>query len=384
VSIVIVHVIADLTTGGAEMMLKRLIVSHQGQSEFEHHVVSLRSLGPVGLDLQAMGVPVHALQMKGLIDIPASLFRLFSIFRGLRPDIVHAWMYHANLLGGLAARLSGCGRVIWGIRATSFDASMGVSRATTWLRRLSAPASRAIPAVIVYVAKAARVAHEAIGYAAERGLVIPNGYPVAPARRPLAARASLGIPKSAVTIGSVGRFNAAKDPHAFVEAAARVARVHPDTRFLMVGRGISADNSKLISWINAHGLRDQFILREEQKDVYECLAAMDIFSLHSVTEAFPNVVAEAMNASLPCVVTDVGDVALLVGDAGIVVPPRNPAAMAIAINELIEAGPSARERIGAIGRERIRANYSIGVIVRRYEKLYCDLVEDPRVRSQRS
>jgi len=380
----IVHVIADLTKGGAELMMKRLIESHKDSTQFQHHVISLRSPGRIGPELEAMGVSVEALGMRGTMEIPRVVWQITKRLRQLRPDVLHAWMYHANLLGGLAARLAGVGPVIWGIRATRFDATMGVSRATALLRRLSALTSGFLPSAIVYVACAARAAHEEIGYAIAKGMVIPNGYAEPKRYQKKATRISFGVPQQAVVIGSVGRFNEAKNPLGFIEAASDVAMRHPTAHFLMVGRGITSCNRTLVRWIEKKGLTAKFHLVGEQNDVGACYAAMDVFCLHSVTEAFPNVVAEAMNANLPCVVTDVGDAALLLDRAGIVVPPGSSSTLALAINKLIEAGPKARMRIGSLGRERIKTSYSIGSVVHRYEELYRDLVEHPHVLTGRN
>lgn len=372
---IIVHVIADLTTGGAEIMMKRLIEAHGDTCDFQHHVISLHSLGRVGPELQAQGIPVQPLGMRGALEIPKVIKQLAKTFREIEPDVVHCWMYHANLLGGAAARLSGNGRVIWGIRATGFNQTMGVSRATTLLRRGSAILSHIIPAAIVYVANAARAAHEKIGYASSKGLVIPNGYPPPHTKSRASAARQLGLNEKDLVVGSVGRFNAAKDPRTFVEAAAMVSAARPEARFVMIGRGVSP-NAELEGWIAAHAMTDRFVLLGDVKDVDECLVAMDIFCLHSVTEGFPNVVAEAMNSGVPCVVTDVGDAAALIGDAGTVVPPSNPRALADAIVNLIDAGSDARRALGEGGRRRIMERFSIESIVKRYEALYRALIDD--------
>ena len=375
---VIVHVIINLETGGAEMMLKRLVEAHQGNRQFQHHVISLQSLGTVGPQLLALGIPVETLGMNSPLDVPRVLFQLIRGLRRLRADVVHAWMYHANLLGGLAARIEGRGRVVWGIRATTFDATTGVSRSTTWLRRWSGLVSRILSDVIVYVAHAARHAHEALCYSSAKGMVIPNGY-VIPKVIPVAtARLRLGISDDVLLVGSVGRFNEGKDPMAFVEAAARVSKASSQARFVMVGRGLTRENGVLMGWIAERGLEHLFFLLGERKDIVECMSAMDIFCLHSAIEAFPNVVAEAMSAGVPCVVTDVGDAALLLGDAGLVVPSRDPVAMAGAINQLIEAGPEQRSALGQRGRQRIMDHFSIEAVVQQYEGLYRDLVASPR------
>lgn len=376
---IIVHVIADLTTGGAEMMIKRLIEAHLGNPQFRHHVISLRGLGRIGAELESIGVDVQALGMRGIGDIPRILIRLARDFRRLRADIVHAWMYHANLLAGLAARLSGGRPVIWGIRATAFDQTMGVSRATTWLRRLSEPLSGRLASAIVYVAHAARTAHERLGYDRRLGLVIPNGYGPPTRHSRKEARGRFDIGERSLVIGSVGRLNAAKDPRTFVQAAALVAKDYTHARFLMVGRGVDS-SAELRSWINDAGVGDRFVLSAEIDDVYACLAAMDVFCLHSVTEAFPNILAEAMNAGLPCVATDVGDAARILGKCGTIVPPRDPRALAAALGEMIDAATERRRRLGEQGRERIASIYSLPLVVNRYERLYHDLGNGMSVR----
>jgi len=362
---IILHVIADLTTGGAEMMLKRLAEAHRSNPEFEHHVVSLHSIGRVGPELEQLGVPLHALGLRRVTHIPGTLWRLAVLLRKLRPAVVHAWMYHANIFAGLAGLLCGRPPLIWGIRASTLDETMGVARATLILRRHSALASRLLPDVIAYVAQSARLAHEELGYDRRKGLVIPNGYPPPRVGKREARRST-----SEIVVGSIGRFNAAKAPKTFVEAAAHVVERRPDARFVMVGRDLSDANAELMSWIGELGLERHIRLWGERKDVDACLAAMDIFCLHSATEAFPNVVAEAMNAGLSCVATDVGDTALLLGDAGILVPPRDPKALADALLAMMSASPEERMRFGERGRRRISECYSLESVVKRYEALY--------------
>jgi glycosyltransferase involved in cell wall biosynthesis len=355
-------------------MLKRLIEAHRQNDEFEHRVISLHGLGRVGPELVELGVPVEALGMRGVIDIPRVLRSLTSHFRELRPDVVHAWMYHANFLAGLAAYLSGKVPTIWGIRASELDATM-VPRSTLLLRRLSAAASRVLPAAIIYVAEAARKAHERMGYDRSKGLVIPNGYPPLTKQSYPDARRRLGVPNDGLVVGSIGRFDATKNPKSFVEAAALVLKFHPGTQFVMVGRGMSSDNPKLAAMLGANGMTGRMVLAGERKDVYECLAAMDIFCLHSVTEAFPNVVAEAMNAGVPAVVTDVGDAAAILGDAGFVVPSRDPATLARAIGEMIEKTPIERRAYSERGRKRIASHFSLASVVSQYEHLYRAIVQ---------
>lgn len=103
------------------------------------------------------------------------------------------------------------------------------------------------------------------------------------------------------------------------------------------------------------------------KDIYN---AIDILSSSSYGEGFPNVIGEAMACGVPCVVTDVGDSAVIVGDTGLVVPPKNPKALAQSMKKMIEVGKEKREGLGMKARDRIMDNYSIEKVVKEYEKLY--------------
>ena len=350
-------------------MLLRLLTSAGADPNHRHHVVSLTSLGPVGVHLKAHGISVETLRMRSGLGLPLLFIRLIRAIRRQHPDVVQTWMYHADLLGGLAARLCGIKSVVWGVRTT--DVGQGNARATAFIQRACALISRSVPAAIVYVANSARAAHELIGYAPEKAVVIPNGYPLAkPPASQREVRTRLNIPDGAVVIGSVGRLNDAKDHRTFVKAAAIVAEARPDCIFLMLGRGVEWSSHALAEWIAETGRQDQFKLLGEVADVGSHLAAMDIFCLHSVSEAFPNVVAEAMNMALPCAVTDVGDAALLVANTGRIAPPANPDALACAIRELIDLDHAGREHLGQLAQERISLHFSIGAARRRYAALY--------------
>ena len=97
-------------------------------------------------------------------------------------------------------------------------------------------------------------------------------------------------------------------------------------------------------------------------------------------EGFPNVLGEAMASGVPCIATDVGDCAWILGAAGAIVPPANAAALAAALRRLLELGPEGRGRLGAAGRSRVLERFAIGEIVQRYEELYAEIAEHARRR----
>jgi len=374
----IIHIIGSLEGGGAERMLKRLVESHANDPRFQHHVVSLANKGELGDGLRGRGVEVLTLDARSLMDVPLVLMRLRSYIRERQPCIVQTWMYHADLLGGLAARLAGERRVIWGIRCT--DVKQGTSRLTGAVQRLCAWLSHSVPQVIVCNAEAARKAHEAIGYDRERMLVIHNGFELDVLRSGASQRDEFrvrqGWSEREIVIGCIGRFNAYKHYENFVRAAGLVADQFASVRFVMVGKGLETRNGTLVKWLEGSGHRDRFHLLGERSDVPACLAAMDIFCLSSRSEGFPNVVGEAMAAGLPCVVTDVGDAAFMVGATGLVVPKEDSIALAAALSQLVTMTRDERRSLGRRAQERASAEFTMTRARERFEAVYRELAED--------
>ena len=365
----VLHVITGLVVGGAEMALYRLILEFRG-SPYTHTVVALTPEGGMNARFNESGIELIVLDLR---RSPLSGFlRLYRLMRTLRPDIVQTWLYHADFLGGLAARLAGNRNVIWGVRTTDVDG--GCARSTSLIRRMCASLSRWVPHTIVFVAEAARRSHAMLGYDMARTVVIGNGFDLtawtsSPCQR-RQLRVRCGFDADDIVLGTVGRFNIDKDHASFVRAAGQLAGRHDRLRFLMVGKDLDSDNLDLMRWIAETGYADRFVLLGERTDVPACLAAMDIFCLSSRTEAFPNAVGEAMAIGLPCVATDVGDVAVLMADAGVLVPKADPDALAQAVTRLLALGPESREQLGRRARERIRAKFTMACVRQRFEMVY--------------
>lgn len=372
----ITHIIVSLSVGGAELALKRLVLSHKGNAAYQHRVISLKSLGTVGAQLQTAGVSVCTLNMGSALAMPVALWRLVSMLRKNQPDIVQTWMYHADLLGGVAARLAGIRNVIWGIRTT--DVPSGGAGATAVVRKLCAWLSDAVPRTIVCAAEASRLAHMVLGYDGGRMVVVPNGFDldqlVATSAQRAAMRQQWGLTSALVAVGYMGRFHREKDQRNFVRAAGVVAQQQPHARFVMVGRGVDTLNAELMQWIIATGFKDRFVLLGERSDVPVCLAAMDLFCLSSRTEGFPNVVAEAMALGLPCVVTNVGDAAMLVAGTGVVVPKEDSVALARGINQILALSAFERHQMGQQARARIHTKFSMARCTQRFEAIYQQMV----------
>jgi glycosyltransferase involved in cell wall biosynthesis len=362
----VLHLITGLETGGAEGMLARLATGSD-RVRFRHVVVSMTSPGAIGQSIAEAGIPLRGLGIRRNVPDPVGLLRLRRVLREFRPDILQTWLYHADLLGLAAWRLGWTPRLLWNLRSTETIGS-------TVVRRLLARWSGLPEAVIVNSREGQRF-HQALGYRPRRWVHIPNGFDTA-ALKPNAEagrrqRAALGIADDALVVLLPARYHPMKDHATFLAAAARFAQMRPDARFVMVGSGVESGNRGLADSIAARGIGDRVLLLGERRDLGAIYPAADIVSLASAFgEGFPNVLAEAMCCEVPCVATDIGDSAEIVGDTGAIVPPRDPEALAAGWERLAALGPDERRALGAAARAHIVEHYDLAAIVARYETLY--------------
>jgi glycosyltransferase involved in cell wall biosynthesis len=378
----VVHLITGLRAGGAETMLYRLLAGTD-RARFESVVVSLGDEGELGPAIRALGVPVHALDMRhSAASALGAVPRLLRLLRRERPDVLQSWLYHADLLGTLAARAAGVPALAWNIRCSQPRAGVSLDRPGPLLRVLRRLSP--VPDVVVVNAEAGRAFHQGMGFRPREWRLIRNGVDLE-AFRPSAAlraraRAALDVGSATPLVGMVGRYDPIKDHETFLRAARLLLDARPDAVFLLAGRDVTGENAELAERVRALGLEGAVRLLGRRTDVAGLYPALDVAALTSRAEGFPNVVAEAMACGVPCAVTDVGDAALLAGDTGRVVPPGDPAAMAAAWAELLALAPEERARLGAAARERIAGHFSLRAAVERYEALYARLGAPRRLR----
>lgn len=372
----VLHVITGLETGGAEASLCKLL-SRLDRSSYSCEVLSLTNLGPMAQRIAALGVGVAALGMSRRIPNPFDLIRLATVFRRKRPAIVHAWMYDANILTALAGFLAGRPKVVWEIRHANLD-PMKNKRRTICMMKAGAVMSGWAPASVVYNSETARRVHRRSGYGGRGEVVIPNGFDT-DAFRPLddgvaAVRKSCGIPEGAVVVGHVGRYHRQKDHATFVRAAAEILAQRDNAFFVCCGDGVTFDNSELAAHIDACGLRHRCRLLGKCADLAGIVPSFDVYVSSSLGESFSNSLGEAMACGVPCVVTDVGDSAGIVGETGKVVRAGNPTALAEAVVDLLRMEKGQRDVLGAAARRRVMDCYSLDTMVARYEALYAEVL----------
>jgi glycosyltransferase involved in cell wall biosynthesis len=358
----VLHVIAGLETGGAETMLAALVSAKP--AGLAQSVVAMIPGGAQAERIAAAGIPIADLGMRRGQPNPLALLRLARLIRAARPRVLQSWMYHADLAATLALPLSGLGRQVrhaWNLRCSDMAGQdygwmFGLARGA-WLRL----ASRAD--LVVANSQAGLDYHVRLGLRARATRLIPNGIDTMrfrpdPALRQ-SARAALGLPVDKPVIVHIARVDPMKDHPTLLAALERL----PDAALLLIGRGTERFNAP-----------PRILGLGERSDVPALLAAGDLLVNSSAYgEGFSNALAEGMAAGLPAVATDVGDARLILGDTGRLVPPRDPAALADAIQALLGAPADARAARGAAARARILEHYAIETCVTRFVETYREL-----------
>lgn len=370
------HVITGLGRGGAEAMLVKMADTMRSFG-VESSVVSVKDRGPLADELERRAIPVESLHLDRVARLPGALTQLRAIVAKVRPDIVQGWMYHGNLLSSWAGKTGGL-PVVWGIRQSLYriDTERRVTRAVI---RLGAALS-GHPSAIVYNSDLGRTHHVRAGFRADRAEIIPNGFNTDAFQPDLVQRglfrARWGVTDDHDVVLLPARWHPVKDHITFLEAARLIADRRPSVRFVLAGTGVDGQNASLVARVRAQGLEPYCVLMGEVGAMAGVYAASDLVCLSSINEGFPNVLGEALATEVPCVTTDVGDARIIVGDAGRVVPPRNPSAMADACLELLEGGREVRGRLGAAGRTRVLQEYRVERVAERFADLYCRLLKE--------
>jgi len=370
------HVITGLGTGGAEMMLYKLV---SGSTKgIEHSVVSVGDQGSMGARISAQSIPVHGLGIRPATPNPLGFLALRRLTQKIRPQLIQGWMPHGNLMATIAGILSrDQPAVLWNVRM-----SLSSVHREPWLTDLAIKVGARCSgraAAIIYNSRSGARQHEAIGYDASKTVFLPNGFdcdvfhPDPETRKRV--REELGIGDDDVLIGLVARFHPMKDHEGFLRAAALVSKVHSGVRVALIGTGTKDEALKSLA--RKYGMEDQVLLLGERSDTPRFTVALDIAcSASAWGEGFSNSIGEAMACGVPCVVTDIGDSGFIVGDTGLTVPASDPGAVAKALSQLIQAGPEHRQRLGLAARRRIENEFSLSAIVRQYEDLYLSMIKN--------
>tara|TARA_B100000212_G_scaffold108864_1_gene80973 strand:+ start:1322 stop:2449 length:1128 start_codon:yes stop_codon:yes gene_type:complete len=332
----ILHIITGLNKGGAETLLCNLC---QFDKEHEHEIISLsyvkdsQSLSSMhNFSIHSLNFPVGKIRIFGL-------FKLYKLIKKIKPDAIQTWLIHADLIGGIAARFSGIKNIFWGVHHTILLPGK-VKFSTIFVLKCNAFLSNFVPKKIIYCAEKSRQIQESIGFNKSKGLVIQNGYDIKNFSQNDILRKDfrneLGCSNNTFLIGHVGSYHPLKDQSNLIDALAFLNKKGFNYSAVLVGKDLDHNNDDLVCKIRENELTDHIFLLGERNDIPAVMNGIDLFVLSSISEAFPNVLNEAMACGTPCVTTNVGDASLIVDNTGWVVSPKDPKAIANAVFKAVD------------------------------------------------
>ncbi|GAA5316978.1 MAG: glycosyltransferase [Candidatus Pelagadaptatus aseana] len=362
----IIHIITDLKDGGAEAVLYRLILS---LPQHIHEVVCLGNGGKYVPLLEAEGVKIHILDLQSDIW---SVRKMFSIIRKSKPDLIQGWMYHGNFIAALCGFFFRNVDIFWGVHHTNLIPGVD-PLLTRLISKACALLSHFIPKAVIYCGDKSKEIHVNEGYSESRAVVVRNGYdtgnfiPDLQLREKV--RENLSACESDFLVGSVGRYAPQKDHLNLLNSLSYLVKKGCSVDLLLVGSGLDDSNEELTKNLDDLNLPGAVHLLGRQEDIPSIMNAIDLHVTSSAFgEAFPNVICEAMSCGIPCVTTDVGDAAYIVGDSGWVVPPSSPSDLGDAISLAVEAKreSSLWANRKKAARDRIKNNFGLGIMSEKY------------------
>jgi len=373
----IVFLARSLEVGGAEV---QIVAMAKGLAARGHRVgiVTFYPGGDLESEIGNSDIELISVNKSSRWDLAIFTQRLASVLRQMKPSIIHSFLGPPNILAAVLSPVLGDTKIVWGIRASDMDLD-----AYDWTWRVVARAEKAmsfVPSLIISNSYAGKNFAVSKGFPGDSIAVVSNGIDVArysPSRSPdnrfdLRWRRN----SSEILIGFAARLDPMKDHPNFLEAAAILKATGANVRFICVGDGPNEYKDRLMALTGHLGLTGDVVWAGYESDMPEVYGAFDLYCQSSAFgEGFPNAVGEAMATGVPCTVTDVGDAARIVGDAGYVVAKRDPHALSAAWGRWLALDSTQRKELGICARRRIQQNFSVDAMLDNSETIYRELLE---------
>ncbi|MDC3062405.1 glycosyltransferase [Candidatus Pelagibacter sp.] len=373
----ILHIISGLNSGGAEGVMYRLINKDNSNN---HYVISLTNEGFYGQKLIKKKISLYCLYSKKNLSFFFSFFKLIIQIKKINPDIVQCWMYHGDFFGGLAAKFLGKKKIFWNLRNSDLSLDWS-NKSTIFLAKLSSIFSYFIPSKIISCSHQSTKAHLELGYCKRKIVLIDNGFDLSKFSYSKKYRdywrSVLKIKKKEIVFGFVGRWSLQKDFKTLFIAFKNFLTSKKNSKkikLLLIGKDINSKNNDLNRELLKYNLKKNILLMNETDKINKILSVIDIGVFVSRgNEGFPNVIAEKMATRIPCIVSNVGDAARIVGINGPVYKKNNwidlNKKIVFIYNQYV-SNKMIWESKKFFSRNRIKQNFSLKKMVNSYKNIW--------------
>ena len=369
----VLHIISSLDIGGAEMMLYKLVSNHK-KKNISHHIICLNKNGKLINRIRKLKIKVYCLNFTSILNFIKSLNLLISTVKMIKPDVIMTWLYAADLVGIFLKFKFPNIKLIWNLRCS--ELKFPYLKLTTFFVIKILRLFSSYPNLLIANSYSGLKSHLNLGYKTKNKIVIPNGFDTNYFRPDLTLRKKLrlkyNISENDTVLGFIGKTTKIKGMDTFIEASAYAIKMKSNFKFVFIGPKLDRNNFELVNKLKKIKCFKNSILLGEQKQLNEVILILDILSLTSLSEGFPNVIGESMSCQIPCVTTDVGDCKKIIGNYGIVTSSFNPKKIASDWYKLYDLTKKDKT-IYKSCRKRIMNNYSIIKIVKQYNNIFLSL-----------
>tara|TARA_Y100000991_G_scaffold73895_2_gene55616 strand:- start:8253 stop:9383 length:1131 start_codon:yes stop_codon:yes gene_type:complete len=362
----IVYIINSTDVGGAENIFFNVV---KELSKKDIVIISLTCQGYYGKELKNKGFTVYSINMKKNIFILFQIFKLFYLINIHRPEIVHTWLYHSNLIGGIIAKLSRVKKIYWSIHHDYEYSNMLMMIEMKLLSVLS----HLIPNKIIYCSYSSKENHIKNGYSQFESSIIENGICLSKFKSDsilrTKIRAKLKIKNDCFLLGNISRYHPLKDHDTLLKSLTYLKLKSKSFRCILIGNGLTEKNIDLVKKIEKYNLSKEIILYGSSNKIHQLINAFDLYILSSKSESFPVTLLESMASGVPCISTNVGDAKNIIGNSGWIVNPKDHYELGNCIAKIIDKRDLLQEK-SKLSKERVKEFFSLERMNYRYKKLY--------------
>ena len=366
----IIHIITGLNEGGAEATLFNLINNTKEQNNF---IISLKGKGKYGALLRKKGIKVYSINFKFDFSLIKKFFYIIKIIKKINPDIVQTWMYHADLIGGIASYIANKKNIFWGIHHTSLKFNSN-KKSIILIATINRILSYVIPKKIIVCANKAKETHIKFGFDKSKFHIIHNGIDFRKFKKSkikgLKYRKKISASENEIIFGTVARFDPNKDHLNLLKALKEIKKKHIKFKYLLVGKNMNKKNNYILRNIYKHNLEENIILLGEEKDIVSIMNTLDLHILPSKSEAFPLVLLESIACGTLSISTNVGDVEKIIKTNSLLVKPKNHISLYEGIMKFLAISCDEKSKIINQSILHIKKNYSVEKMANSYINIY--------------